>query len=475
MSVILVVDDQPAVRSALELLFEVHGLPVETVATPQAAIARVERGGVGVVVQDMNYTANATSGEEGVALFRAIRAREPRVAVVLLTAWTSLETAVRLVKEGAADYLAKPWDDDKLVASVRTRLELFTLLRERERAEEARARARADLASRFATCGLVYESEAMHHVVSFAAQVARADVPVLVTGPNGAGKEKIAEILHANSRRSDRPFVRVDAGALADNLLEAELFGAEPGAFTGASKLRVGRFEAADGGTIFLDEIGNLTPNGQMKLLRVLQSGELSRLGSSVTRTVDVRVVSATNVDLPAAIAARTFREDLYFRLNAIEIRVPPLAERLDDVEPLAREFLARHAEGDAAPTLAADARAALRAHAWPGNVRELENRIRRAVLLCQGGVVRRADLGLEPARGGAAPPRPSPSPSAAPPPSAAPMADESTHDRATLEAALQRAEGNVSRAAAELGLSRQALYRRMDRLGLSFERKLRR
>jgi DNA-binding NtrC family response regulator len=486
MSIILVVDDQPAVRTALELLFDVHGLAVETAASPKEALARVERGGVGLVVQDMNYASNATSGEEGVALFRAIRARAPRMPVVLLTAWTSLETAVQLVKEGAADYLSKPWDDDKLVATVRTLLELHALQLENARIHEEKARARDELASRHALCGLIYESEAMHRLVSLAAQVARADVPVLITGPNGSGKEKIAEIIQANSRRAQRPLVKVDAGALADNLLEAELFGAEPGAFTGAQKLRVGRFEAADGGTIFLDEIGNLSANGQMKLLRVLQSGELQRLGSNVTRTVDVRVVSATNVDLPAAIAARTFREDLYFRLNVIELRVPPLVERRDDVLPLARFFLDRYAErgeGGGTPTLADDARAALLAHHWPGNVRELANRIQRAALLCQGGIVRRDDLGFEPPRAAtsSAPAARASSPSAPSPipaPASMPPSDDlaiDKIDRATLEAALERADGNVSRAAAELGLSRQALYRRMDRLGLSFERKLRR
>jgi DNA-binding NtrC family response regulator len=374
--------------------------------------------------------------------------------------------AVVLVKEGASDYIAKPWDDDKLVASVKNLLGLRALRQENTRFRAKDARRRSELLERYDLCGMVYESREMHDVVSLAVHVAPSDVPVLITGPNGSGKEKLAEIVQANSRRQGKPFVKVNAGGLPDQLLEAELFGAEPGAFTGANKLRIGRFEAAHGGTLFLDEIGNLTASGQMKLLRVLQTGEFERLGSSATRKVDVRIVSATNADLRADIAAGKFREDLYFRLNVIELAVPALADRIDDVRSLAGHFIGIH-KGQAASAdakLGSEAMAALEQHDWPGNVRELENRVQRALLVCREGVITPKDLGLEP------------NPSAArarsvpPPRPEAPSAGDG--ERQTVEAALLRARGVVSQAAAELGLSRQALYRRMERLGIEIERR---
>lgn len=442
MSVILIVDDQAAIRTALEVLFDVHGLPAESVASPAEAIARVQRGGVAVVVQDMNYTESATSGEEGVALFERMRAIDGKLPILLLTAWTSLETAVRLVKAGAADYLAKPWDDEKLVTSVQNLLAIRSLEQENGRLRRAAAKDH-DL------CGLVYASSAMHEVVMLALQVARSDVPVLITGPNGSGKEKLAEIIQANSKRREKPFVRVNAGALPENLFEAELFGAEAGAFTGATK-RVGRFEAADGGTLFLDELGNLSLAGQMKLLRVLQTGEFQRLGSNVSRTCDVRLVSATNADLKAMIREKTFREDLYFRVNVIELRIPSLAERRDDILPLAESFLA--SEGNR--KLAESARHALLAYAWPGNVRELHNRLRRASLLAED-IIEERDLALE--HESIKPPR-----------------EEKELDRKTIEEAIDKHEGKIARAAAELGVSRQALYRRMEKLGITLERRVR-
>ena len=288
----------------------------------------------------MNFAPAATSGQEGIDLFHAIRRADPAMPVLLMTAWTCLETAVALVREGANDYLAKPWDDAKLLSSVRNLLQMRALQRENERLKETRSRSRRELASRYDLAGIVYESDGMHRVVSLAVQVAASDVPVLITGESGAGKEKIAEIVQANSRRRGKPFVRVNAGALPDELLESELFGAEPGAFTGSLRLRIGRFEAADGGTLFLDEIGNLSAAGQVRLLRVLQTGEFERLGSSVTRRADVRVLAATNTDLRKAIAEGRFREDLFFRVNVIELAVPALRERPDDILPLARAAL---------------------------------------------------------------------------------------------------------------------------------------
>jgi DNA-binding NtrC family response regulator len=472
---VLIVDDQPAMREALEILFDVHGLPALTAATPEEALDRVRNDDIGVVLQDMNFQDGETSGQGGSALFRSIRALDPDLPVLLMTAWTSLETAVELVKEGAADYFAKPWNDEKLVSAVRTLLRLRTLWQENTRLRSQGALARRELARQHELCGLVYASQTMHELLTLAVRIAPSEVPVLITGPNGSGKELLAEIVRSNSRRRDKPFVKVNAGGLPDQLLEAELFGAEAGAFTGANKQRVGRFEAAHGGTLFLDELGNLSASGQMKLLRVLQSGEYERLGSSTTRRADVRVISATNADLQQAIAAGQFREDLYFRLNVIELKLPALAQRPEDIAPLSQQFLTRFAQAATAPQLAADALDALLAYSWPGNVRELQNRLQRASLVCRDGEIRAADLAL-PA-----------SPAASGPGAASTRADKSgapaertalaageVEERERIEEALLRAGSVVSKAAAELGLSRQALYRRMERLGLSLERRVR-
>jgi len=442
---ILIVEDQPAVANALRVLFDLNDIDAEATANPDAALKAIQRGDVDLVLQDMNFSPGATSGEEGISLFRRVRAADPELPVLLLTAWTSLETAVQLVKEGASDYLAKPWDDAKLVATVRNLLQLRALKLENGRLRAERTRTRAALAREHDLRGMVYESEAMHRVASLAIQIAPSEVPVLITGPNGAGKEKIAEIIHANSRRRTKPLVKVNAGAIPDELMESELFGAEPGAYTGSSRLRIGRFEAANGGTIFLDEIGNLSAAGQMKLLRVLQSGEFERLGSSETRRVDVRVLCATNADVRQAIARGTFREDLYFRLNVIEIHVPPLRERREDVLPLADAFL------KAGKRLSESARAALVAHDWPGNVRELQNRILRATAMSRETVLTAEDLGFGAAKE---------------------LQAEVPLERQQIEIALLNANGSVSRAADALGLSRQALYRRMEKLGIVLERR---
>jgi DNA-binding NtrC family response regulator len=443
---ILVIDDSEAVRTALDILLTLEGARVECVATPEEGLERVARGGVDLVIQDMNFQREATSGNEGIALFRSLRAAQPELPVVLLTAWTQLETAVELVKAGAADYLAKPWDNARLVTTVRNLLQLHAALAaEKERLARV-DRSHAELAAKFDLRGIVYRSAAMHALVQMATQVARADVPVLITGPNGAGKEILAEIIQANSSVRNGPFVRVNAGALPADLLESELFGAEAGAYTGASKSREGRFEAAHGGTLFLDEIGNLPLGGQAKLLRVLQTGEFERLGSSQTRKVNVRIVSATNASLPEAIRQGRFREDLYYRLNVIELQVPPLADRRDDVLPLALHFLERGFE------LQPEAERALLRHDWPGNVRELRNCIQRACLLAGSRRIGAADLIL-PGTGtsGSFETLPAREP-----------------DRDEIEGALARHDGVIARAARDLGLSRQSLYRRMEKLGIA-------
>lgn len=446
MSTVLVIDDNPAVITALETLFSLHDIRTLGAGSPEAGLDALERGGVDLVISDMNFRADTTSGEEGVALFRQIRARHPDMPVILLTAWTHLEAAVELVKAGAADYLAKPWDDQKLLTCVNNLLELAHTrkdLVEHRNGERSRHEA---LAAQHDLRGTVWADPASEALLRLALQVARSDLPVLITGANGSGKEKYAEIVHFNSPVRAGPFIAVNCGALPQDLIEAELFGAEPGAYTGAgNKPRAGKFEAADGGTLFLDEIGTLPLAGQVKLLRVLETGRFQRLGSNSERQVTVRVVSATNADLAAMIADGRFREDLYYRLNGIELALPPLAQRPRDIMPLARHFLppgACFSEG---------AQQALLAHAWPGNVRELRNVVQRAALL-SGAHIEAKALGLPPAVASAA----------------ANTANEP--DRAAIEAAMQRAGGVLAQAAAELGLSRQALYRRLQRFGIERE-----
>lgn len=444
MRTVLIIDDNPAVGDALSLLLSLHEIRALVALNPEQGLALLAREHVDVVIQDMNFSADTTSGEEGAALFRAIRERHADLPVILLTAWTHLETAVELVKAGAADYLAKPWDDAKLLTTVENMLELGEVAREVSRTRIERQRRRDELEQQYDLRGLVFASEAMGRAVELACRVARADVPVLITGDNGTGKDRIAQIVHVNSMVRDKAFVAVNCGALPAELVEAELFGAEAGAYTGANKAREGRFELADGGTLFLDEIGTLPLPGQVKLLRVLESGEFERLGSGRTRRVKVRVISATNADLKAMIHAGTFREDLYYRLNVFEINVPPLAERSDDILPLAVHFINGRA------TLGDAAREALLAYTWPGNVRELKNAIERAALLAGGGTIAVEQLNL---------PQQIPA-----------MASRSLDEpsREAVQTALGKADGVISRAAQALGLSRQALYRRMQRYGIA-------
>src|SRR6202795_2711328 len=442
MRTVLVVDDNPAVAEALELLFGLHDIRTVAASTPESGLAMLSQQRVDLVIADMNFSADTTSGDEGAELFRALRARRADLPVILLTAWTHLESAVQLVKAGAADYLSKPWDNDKLLATVENLLELAEATRERDRLQGERRRRRERLSEKYDLCNIVFASDAMERAVELACRVARAQVPVLITGPNGAGKERIAQIVHANSAVRDGPFVAVNCGAIPSELIEAELFGAEAGAFTGANRARTGRFEAANGGTLFLDEIGDLPLAGQVKLLRVLETGQFEMLGSNKTRSAQVRILSATNADLPALIREGRFREDLYYRLNVIDIAVPPLADRPADILPLARHFLGPSLQ------LSEDATTELQLHEWPGNVRELRNSIERAKLLARDSMVVAADLNL--------------------PALQRPAARETEQfSREVLEASLREAGGNISRAAQSLGLSRQALYRRLERFNL--------
>ncbi|HEY5800136.1 MAG TPA: sigma-54 dependent transcriptional regulator [Burkholderiaceae bacterium] len=443
MSTVLIIDDNRSVAIALDVLLSLHDIESLYAATPEAGLALLASSQIDLVIQDMNFAADTTSGEEGMALFAQIRARHPDLPVILLTAWTYLDAAVDLIKAGAADYIAKPWNDERLMTTVTNLLELgqaSRLLRAKTQRERKQQR---ELEEKYDLRGLVWRDAATERALAMACQVARADVPVLITGPNGAGKERIAQIVQANSSVRDGPFVTLNCGAIPSELIEAELFGTEAGAYTGAGKARDGKFDAADKGTLFLDEIGNLPLAGQMKLLRVLETGCFQRLGSNVERCVKVRVISATNADLPAMIRAGTFRQDLLYRLNLIEVRLPPLAERPDDIVPLALHFL------EGGKQLSQAAQHALLRHDWPGNVRELKNVMQRACLLASGSELQPADLGLPSAPGPA-------------------VVTDQEPDRDAIEQALARAQGVVAQAAQELGLSRQALYRRMDRLGIS-------
>jgi len=442
---ILVIDDNETVCTALDVLFSLNNIDVSIALSPEEGLEKLKDTSIGLVIQDMNFRNDTTSGEEGIKLFADIRKLQPDMPIILLTAWGDLETAVELVRSGAADYMTKPWNDDKLSITVSNLLDLHETTVIYRNNQQKHQTKKNKLQADFELCELIYESDEMHQLLSIATQIAASDVPILITGPNGSGKNKLAEIIQKNSSVCDGPFVSVNAGALPAELIEAELFGNEVGAYTGATKARQGRFETADGGTLFLDEIGTLTANGQIKLLRILESGEFERLGSSKTKKVSVRIISATNADLKQAIVDKVFREDLYYRLNVIELKVPALAERKDDIIPLACFFLKEQFE------LSELSNQALMLHDWPGNVRELQNAIQRAMLLCSDNIVEPIHLGLEHiALNTSNIDKPS--------------SDISKED---IQQALSAYRNNISQVSKKLGLSRQALYRRMDKLGL--------
>jgi DNA-binding NtrC family response regulator len=395
---------------------------------------------------DLNYARDTTSGREGLDLLGRVQALDPSLPVVVMTAWGTVELAVEAMRRGARDFVQKPWENARLLSILRTQVELGRALRRGQRLEaENRALREEDRPD------LVARSAAMRPVVEIVDRVGPSDANVLVTGENGSGKGVVARALHAASARASRPLVTVNAGGLPEGVFESELFGHVRGAFTDARADRVGRFELADGGTLFLDEIANVPHAQQARLLRVLETGEMERVGSSRTRRVDVRVISATNADIAAEVAAGRFRQDLLFRLNTIEIHVPALRERREDIPHLARRFLEVHARRYR-KELDGFEEAALKAlvgYAWPGNVRELDHAVERAVLMAQGRAVRAADLGLRAGREGPA------------------RIEEMTLEeveRFLIGKMLERCDGNVSRAARALGLSRSALYRRLQR-----------
>jgi DNA-binding NtrC family response regulator len=446
---ILIADDQTDVLEALRFLVKGEGYQAEAVTSPAAAIEAVESRDFDVVLMDLNYTRDTTSGQEGLDLLNRIQSLDSTLPVIVMTAWGSVELAVEAMRRGARDFIQKPWDNARLSAILKTQIELGRALRKGQRLE---AENRVLRAERFPQ--LIAHSAAMRPVLDVVSRVGPSDANVLITGENGTGKGLVAQTLHSVSLRATRPLVTVNTGGLAEGVFESELFGHVKGAFTDAKVDRVGRFEMADGGTLFLDEIANISQGLQSKLLRTLETGEFERVGSSKTRRVDVRVLSATNADLGAQVAEGRFRQDLLFRLNTIELRLPPLRDRREDIPLLAAHFLHQHGEHYRKALSAFDESAikALLAHAWPGNVRELDHAVERAVLMAQGDTIRAADLGLRAGR--ESPPR---------------LEEMSLEDVEALliRKALARFNGNVSHAASALGLSRSALYRRLQRYGL--------
>jgi DNA-binding NtrC family response regulator len=446
---VLIADDQPAVLDALRLLLKEEGWRVVTAARPVEILKAVEAHTLDAVVMDLNYARDTTSGKEGLDVLARVRALDATLPIVVMTAYGSVQGAVEAMRRGAADYIEKPWDDERLVAILRTQIELSRARRANERlaTENKRLAPNAPV--------LVAGSRAMQAVLELIDRVAASDANVLITGEHGTGKEVVAQRLHAASHRASRALITVNAGGLSEGVAESELFGHVKGAFTDAKTDRVGCFELADGGTLFLDEIANMAAKLQAKLLRVLQTGEFQRVGSSRTLRADVRVLAATNADIKAEIAAGRFREDLLYRLNTVEIRLPPLRDRREDVPRLAAHFLGEygaryrktmHGFDD-------DAVAAMQSHGWPGNVRELQHAVERAVLMARTASITSDDLGLR----------------AAAPGIASDLSGMTMDDaeKYIIRQALARHGGNVVQAAEALGMSRSALYRRIQQHGL--------
>ncbi len=446
---ILIADDQKDILEALILLLKPEGFRIETAASPASIVASLEAGDFDVILIDLNYARDTTSGQEGLDLLERIRAMDSTLPVVLMTAWGSIELAVEAMRRGARDFVQKPWDNARLLAILHTQIELGRALRRGERLEAENEILRGEGQPR-----MIAESAAMRPVLQIIARVGPSDANVLITGESGTGKGLVAQALHAASQRAGRPFVTVNTGGLTETLFESELFGHVKGAFTDARTDRVGRFELADTGTLFLDEIANVPLAQQAKLLRAIETGEFERVGSSRTKRVSIRIVSATNADLAADAAAGRFREDLLFRLNTVEIHVPPLRQRREDVPALAQHFLGIHGRHyrKAARGFEPAAMQALLSYSWPGNVRELDHAIERAVLMAAGETIGVADLVLKTPRE-----------------STSRLEEMSLEEVESylIKRTLARFGGNVSRAAESLGLSRSALYRRLERFSL--------
>ena len=446
---VLAADDQQHILEALELLLRPQGYEVETAQSPALVREMLSSGPYDAVLIDLNYTRDTTSGQEGLDLLSEIVTLDSTVPVIVMTAWGNVELAVEAMRRGARDFIQKPWENERLLTIVRTQIELHSALRAAELLAAENQLLRAPGRPEF-----IATAPAMQPVLEAITRIGPSDANVLITGEHGTGKEIVAQTLHALSPRASRSLVTVNTGALPEGTFESELFGHVKGAFTDARADRIGRFELADGGTIFLDEIGNVPFHQQAKLLRALESGAIERVGSSRTRRVDVRIISATNSDLRAACAAGEFREDLLFRLNTVEIPLPPLRERREDIPVLAAHFLSRYASRyrRTVQRFESSALQLLTQYSWPGNVRELEHTLERAVLMCRTSEIQPSDLGLNSMR-----------------PQGQSLEELSLEgvEAILIRKALQRFQGNISQAADALGLSRGALYRRMGKYGL--------
>src|SRR5271167_680788 len=446
---ILIADDQADVLEALRLLLKGEGYQIESATSPAGVISALESRDFDVVLMDLNYTRDTTSGQEGLDLLSRIQTIDSILPVIVMTAWGTVGLAVEAMRRGARDFIQKPWENERLLSIVKTQIDLSNAIRRGMRLEAENRLLRAE-----GVPSLIAESQAMQPVLQMISRVGPSDANVLITGEPGTGKEVVAKTLFAISPRSAKPMVTVNAGGLAEGVFESELFGHVKGAFTDARVDRVGRFELADEGTLFLDEIANVPMNLQAKLLRVLEIGEMERVGSSKTKKVDVRVISATNAKLLEEVESGRFRQDLLYRLNTIEIHLPPLRERREDIGPLASHFLGVHSQRYRKRLAGFDHAAvqAMHEHVWQGNVRELNHVIERAVLMAQDNVVRVSDLALKAGVSGS--PR---------------LEDMSLEDVEAflIKKALARYGGNVSHAANALGLSRSALYRRLQRYGM--------
>jgi DNA-binding NtrC family response regulator len=445
---ILIADDQPDVLEALRLLLKSEGYQIETVKSPAAVVKAVEARDYALVLMDLNYARDTTSGQEGLELLNRLQTADPSLPIVVMTAWASVDVAVEAMRRGARDFVTKPWDNPRLLAIVKNQIDLGSAVRAFKRLE-----AENQLLRGKGGPNLIAQSAAMRPVLEVIARVGPSDANVLITGENGTGKGVVAQALHAVSVRAGKPFISVNMGGLPEGIFESELFGHVRGAFTDAKADRAGRFELADGGTLFMDEIGNIPLSQQAKILRTLETGEFERVGSSRTYRANVRLISATNSDLQAAVAAGKFRQDLLFRLNTIHLHLPPLRERREDIELLALHFLKQHvARYNKAITGFDDsALQAMRDYAWPGNVRELDHAVERGVLMAQGKVLRTPDLGLNAGN-------------------AAPRLDDMSLEEVEaflIKKTLARCDGNARKAAEDLGLSRSAFYRRLEKYGL--------
>ncbi|MEJ1971242.1 MAG: sigma-54 dependent transcriptional regulator [Lacunisphaera sp.] len=445
---ILVADDQADVLEALRLLLKSEGYQIETVKSPGAVMKAIEARDFDLAIIDLNYTRDTTSGQEGLDLLAKLQAADATLPVVVMTAWASVEIAVEAMRRGAKDFITKPWENPRLLSIVKNQIELAGAVRAYRRLEQENQILRGKGGP-----NLIAQSAAMRPVLEIISRVGPSDANVLITGENGTGKGVVAQALHAVSVRAGKPFISVNMGGLPEGVFESELFGHVRGAFTDAKSDRAGRFELADTGTLFLDEIGNIPLSQQAKILRTLETGEFERVGSSRACRANVRLISATNSDLPAEVAAGKFRQDLLFRLNTIHLHLPPLRERREDIALLAQHFLKQHVERYRKSISGFDDSAveAMKNYAWPGNVRELDHSVERGVLMTQGKVVRAPDLGLN---AGQSAPR---------------LEDMSLEEVESflIKKTLARCDGNARKAAEELGLSRSAFYRRLERYGL--------